>query len=154
MSSSTTTSSCVPACTGNFACESGQCVPIVFGPGSSSQCTTDSDCKTGNICKGRMCIHNPNSCVPACSSDFACDKGKCVPIVPPPSSFQCSVDTDCKTGNICKGRMCIPDPTKQKACSSSTPCGTNEKCVYGVCVKNTPTTTTNTCKTKSDCAAS
>ena len=144
---STSPVTCSPACSTDFACDKGKCVPIVPPP-SSFQCSADSDCKTGNICKGRMCIADPatlvsctdsstcasteicqygacvpasSTCVPACSTDFTCDNGQCVPIIPPPSSFQCSVDSDCTAGNICKGRICIADPANRcvPSCLSS-----------------------------------
>ncbi len=74
------------------------------------ECSIDSDCPEGYVCRN----------------------GVCVPDEGPP---ECAIDSDCPPGYWCLNGVCVPDEGPPITCSIDSDCPEGYKCQDGVCVK-------------------
>jgi len=150
---------CDTACTGQCeACaesgSAGTCTPVAGGPRNArTACASD-----GSVCAGTCDGIHPATCTypgngttcrdPSCSSGIAvlaasCDgSGSCPPeqdvscapntCGPTACAGNCTVDSDCLSGNYCAAGVCTPQNGPGIACGGANQCASGQ-CVDGVC---------------------
>merc|ERR1711963_1349337 len=152
------TNPCVPSpcgqgttCTinaaGNAICN---CLPgLIPKPdtitGCGPECTTDRECRSGQVCLNQRCVDEPDPCNPSpCGPGARCSAPKqgnryanpicrCEPgLIPNPDTItgckpECVRDPDCSTGYVCENQRCIekPDPCNPSPCGPGARCMTN-----------------------------
>ena len=73
------------------------------------ECTTDDDCREGEVCEDGVCVCAP--CV-ECTTDAdccpgeICDDGVCVEAPGP----ECTINDDCAEGEVCDDGVCVEAP--------------------------------------------
>ncbi|TMA73103.1 MAG: DUF11 domain-containing protein [Deltaproteobacteria bacterium] len=150
---------CDTACTGQCeACAEngsvGTCTSVAGGPRNArTACASD-----GSVCAGTCDGIHPAACTypnngttcrdPSCSSGIAvlaasCDgSGSCPPeqdvscapntCGPTACAGNCTVDSDCLSGNYCAAGLCTPQSGPGVACGGANQCASGE-CADGVC---------------------
>lgn len=120
---------------------------------NASLCKTDTDCKEGSTCV--VLVAGQGYCKgTSCKDDTECPADRYCATVPVvggscKSRNECTLDSDCETGKICKNNgtylTCQDPPT----CSADSECQVGYKCL-GTAPKKT-CQYANTCKSDSDC---
>jgi Cys-rich repeat protein len=127
---------CAPGCWDSNDCPPPMKCDTATTPGRCIACTVDADCQPDGTCQGGTCVYPGKQCGEACTSGGSeCAKGlvcglfssTCVPV--------CTSNADCG-GEQCwilRGTtgVCLSCPPPQ----CNPPCGANEECVQGQCVK-------------------
>ena len=86
-------------CAGGERCVNGACIVA-----DGDQCTADSQCPVGQICRGDRCVPNPTECVNDgdCPGGGRCTSGQCGPPDP-----DCVTDRDCENDEACEEGACV-----------------------------------------------
>ncbi len=124
-------------CATGQTCTGGKCV-------TSTTCTSDSGCATGQTCTGGKCVTS-TTCTSdsGCATGQTCTSGKCV------TSTGCTTDSNCATGQTCTSGKCVTSTT----CTSDSGCATGQTCTSGKCVTSTGCTTDSNCSTGQTCTS-
>jgi len=113
--------------------------------GCGPECTTDRECRSGQVCLNQRCVDEPDPCNPSpCGPGARCSAPKqgnryanpicrCEPgLIPNPDTItgckpECVRDPDCSTGYVCENQRCIekPDPCDPSPCGPGARCMTN-----------------------------
>jgi len=83
-------------CSGGKICKYNACV-------IKPECMKDSDCPEGNVCKGEKCMAVECTKDGNCPSDKICKDNNCV------TKLECTTDSDCP-GKECKNEKCVEKP--------------------------------------------
>ncbi|MDI1483685.1 MopE-related protein [Polyangium sp. y55x31] len=145
----------------------GECGPIAAATDPQNECVQEPAATCGNTgfcsgqgtcslyangttcavasCSGQSTKANPDTCngvgqcidggTQSCNA-YACNGGNC--------NLTCTSDTDCATGNFCKGMACEPKKANGLMCSSANEC-TSGNCVDGVCCSSACTDECKSC---------
>ena len=136
--------SCKSDCSSDSDCGTGQICDEINGHCDSDQCSNDYDCPFGEYCSNGTCKSD-------CSTDSNCGTGQiCDEIngrceTDTSGGDQCSNDYDCPYGEYCSSGSCKSD------CSSDYECGTGQVCdeINGRC--ETDTSGGDQCSNDYDC---
>ena len=122
-------------CATGQTCTGGKCV-------TSTTCTSDSGCATGQTCTGGKCVTS-TTCTSdsGCATGQTCTSGKCV------TSTGCTTDSNCATGQTCTSGKCVTSTT----CTSDSGCASGKTCTNGKCVTSTTCTSDSGCATGQTC---
>jgi peptidoglycan-associated lipoprotein len=102
-------------------------------PPNYPKCKEDKHCEAkGEVCVEGLC--KECSTDTNCKEGFLCKANACVPVP------QCRVDGDCGDGKRCRAERCVAQ------CSSDRECASTEQCRSGRCVD------VNACRTDADCS--
>jgi len=113
--------------------------------GCGPECTTDRECRSGQVCLNQRCVDEPDPCNPSpCGPGARCSAPKqgnryanpicrCeAGLIPNPDTItgckpECVRDPDCSTGYVCENQRCIekPDPCDPSPCGPGARCMTN-----------------------------
>lgn len=134
-------------CNAGYTCklttQNGLCIKDGSNP---PQCTQDSDCPSGQVCRNGKCETSqpPPQCTrdSDCPSGQVCRNGKCETNQPPP---QCTKDSDCPSGQVCRSGKCEQGQSSQ--CTRDSDCPSGQGCVNGQCIAQ------RQCNQNSDCSA-
>jgi hypothetical protein len=121
------------------------CVPCT-AEGNCTRCTTNSQCKAGEVCSGGKCTacssnaqcgpsaqciatHTTQQCTCSatadCASGESCVQGLCAP--------GCCTNNDCSPGEACTDGLCQPCQGSGCACGSAGDCATGQACINSTC---------------------
>ena len=150
---------CDTACNGQCqACDvagsAGTCANVIGAPhGGRQPCATDGSVCGGvcdgssatacaypaasTICRGASCSAGVATLQAGCDGAGNCPAKQtqsCTPYVCGPNAClgNCTLDTDCVSGDFCSAGVCVPALANGNACSGSSQCASGE-CVDGVC---------------------
>jgi len=93
--------------------------------GSPGVCSVDSQCASGEICRGTVCVTGcrEDYSNTGCGAGKICRSGECV--------RACAGDGDCEAGEICENGGCVTGCRDDSTCPAEQECGTKPGCVSG-----------------------
>jgi|GEM_PF-5158843 len=99
-----------------FGCENAHCL--------DPECSSDSDCGSGEECKDNVCVEKPECLTDAdCKDNQKCLDNKCV------FNPECTSDNDCELDEICQNNVCV----QNVECKDDSDCANTEVCRAGRC---------------------
>lgn len=117
-------------------CTGGLCKPkpVALGPKTCKSCSSNADCGAGSQC---VSFDGKQRCLQNCVADNFCPTGyQCGSTgvgrlcVPENTFCPCTANTDCLTGEACRGGVCRPADCKYGcACTEDSQCSPNHKCL-------------------------
>ncbi len=123
-------------CSTDTDCKDGEiCLDLRCQP--SSGCTQDSDCKDGRVCLDGTCRTAECNADADCGANRHCENHKCV------DNPRCVTDADCLPTEYCDAGTC--KIRQQKTCAQDSDCSSNELCLNQLC------TVKATCAQDSEC---
>jgi len=98
--------SAYPSCKADDECaEKGE----VCVQGTCQECATDANCKLGFVCQANKCVPRPECTTYAdCGVGKTCVDQKCVEDTSETPPGSCVSDSECPTGQECRGGFCAP----------------------------------------------
>lgn len=105
-------------------------------PKAPGTCSTDKDCKDGNVCAANKCVE--------CKTDAQCPTGKKCAANACIAAAECEHDDQCPQGGVCQAGKCKP-------CASDGECGPGGKCSQGTCQRGKKCGKDEDCADDEDC---